>query len=331
MNRPGDRLVELVRVDPAGWDEKLAGSGRPFRFTHGADAGRALEKGFPEYRFEPLEVGYADGTRLLFPLVTVERRLPALTLRLGMPLDWEGTPVAAEGSPTSGKLRALFSALGGRGALRIVGGTGGSPPGEGLAVRKRTSHVLDLEPGYETIWSESFSGKNRTSCRKAHSLGVEARRADGSAAWATYYGLYAAASRDWGHATPPYPASLVQALAESDRAELWLGYREERVVAGAILLAGSEDVFYWSGAMDREGGVPGATNEVLRAAIESSSARGYRSMDFGSSEGLPGVRRFKESFGARPTTAWSVEVSSPGYRFLEGALRRVRRPSTSRG
>jgi len=322
--RHSARIVYLAHPDPEAWDRALAESGKPYRFSHRSTAGRVFERAYDSFVYQPCEVRYADGTHALFPLVRNERRLAALTTYHGMPLSLEGTPIVLQGEVGAPEVEALFGALGGRGRLLISGGTGGSPPPVGH-VGEGETHTLVLEPGFEALWRDSFSGKNRNSCRKAEKSGVTVSREEGEDAFLAYHALYTDASRRWGYGAPPYPVSLFRALAASGGAELWLARYEDRVVAGALLLRGSADLFYWSGAMSREHLALAPSNLVLRAVIESACERGYAYFDFGASTGLPGVQKFKESFGAQPCRFRMIDLSSRGYRSVEWMRTRLQR------
>jgi len=310
-------VTELEILGGEAWDAALSIAGEPYRFSHRAAAGAAFEATYPEYRFEPCRVTYRDGAVGLVPLVRVRRRLDALTMMLGMPLGLEGTPVAVEGPLAPGHVQGLFDALDSCGRLVLHGGAGGSPPVDG-SVEHVTTHVLDLRPGFEVLWTDSFTSKNRNMVRKADKRGVEIANETAAGRADTYYDIYADASKQWGYASPPYPRSLISALIDSGEAELWIAREEGEAVGGLILLRGSSDVLYWSGAT-----VPGKqelapSNALLSEAIKAACERGVEYLDLGGSTGLPGVERFKESFGAQPRDYAIAEVRSLRYRALEG-------------
>jgi hypothetical protein len=299
---------ELVPLAHDAWDAALEASGQRYRFSHRAAAGQALAAAFSEYSFEPHRVAYNDGVSVLVPLVRGARRLPVLTTMFAMPLGLEGTPLVLEGEIGPAHVRALFHALG-CGRLLVHGGAGGTPPG-GAAAGEAT-HVLDLTPGFDAVWSGSFSSKNRNSCRKAEKAGVDIET---STAVGEYHHLYAAASRAWGYDEPPYPRALLDGLAASGHAELWLARLDGAAIAGALLLRGSHDVLYWSGAVDATHRTLAPGNAVIKAAIESACQRGVAYFDFGASTGLPGVSAFKESFGATEVRYASADLRSTRYR-----------------
>jgi hypothetical protein len=316
-------IVELRVLDAQSWSRQLADAGVRYRFSQRADAVTACERAYPEYSGRLYEAVYSDGARTLFPGVIARRRVPALTAFLAMPLGWEGTPIGVCGGVTAVHVDRFFRSLGNVGALRISGGAAGSPPTIGR-VRDTSTHVLDLRPGFEALWKDRFTGKNRNTCRKAEKSGLVVRQLAAQEGADLYYDLYVSAARRWGHAEPPYPRLLFQALAASPHVEFWLAFKKEEVVSGAVLLMGSEDVFYWSGAMAPEFAGASPSNLVLRDAIRSACERGFRSMDFGASVGLPGVQRFKESFGAEPKPFRSVSLRTLGNRVAEAAAMTMR-------
>lgn len=315
-------LRELEELDPAEWDAAVAETGARFRFSHRASAGQALARAYASYAFRPQRAVFEDGTTLLVPLVSVRRRLSSLSMLLGMPLSLEGTPIVVTGAAKPQHIEGLFRALGNHGMISIVGGAGGSPPAVG-DVDELETHVLDLTPGFETLWETSFTAKNRNVCRKADREGVEVTRAETSDG-DVYRALYEQASRGWGYEEPPYPRALFSALLASADAELWLARREGEPIAGALLLRGSHDLFYWSGAMDREYAHVAPSNAVLRTAIQSACERGLDYLDFGASAGLPGVEAFKRSFGAKPVSYLTATLEARRYRALEAGRSRLR-------
>ena len=317
MNRP--EVDELIRLDDAAWDSAVQQSGEPFRFSHRAAAGRALERAYPAFTYRPCRITFSDGVVMLLPVMHVKRRLAALNLALCMPLGLEGTPLGLAEEPSAGHFEALRSALGGVGALSVHGGAGGSPACDGHC-KSAATHTLDLSPGFDALWESSFSSKNRNSCRKAERAGIVVAEETNAEAARSYRRLYEAATTAWGYDEPPYPPDLFGALVDSGATELWLARLEGRVVAGALLLRGSDDVFYWSGAMDREHQGTAPSNAVIRAAIESACERGLSYFDFGASGTLAGVERFKTSFGAEPRQFRSVTIASRAHRAASRVL-----------
>ena len=137
-----------------------------------------------------------------------------------------------------------------------------------------------------------------TAAARRTAQGCAWRRSTGDEAVAAYWSLYETASRERGHAQPSHPRELFSALLDSGHAELWLARLDGRVLAGGMMLRGSDDLLYWSGAMDRRHQAVAPSNAVLREAIRSACSQDIAYFDFGASSGNAGVERFK---GAGPT------------------------------
>lgn len=321
--RGGVRVTELAELTPGDWDAAVAGSGQPFRFSHRAAAGVALAAAYASYAYRPHRVRYDDGTCLLLPLVAVQRRLGPLSMLLAMPLGLEGRPLTVSGQPAAEHLTSLLGALE-AGRLDISGGIGGSPPAAGR-VSPLSTHVLDLTPGYETIWSDSFPAKTRNMCRKAERSGLVVERDERAEAISAYVALYRSSAAAWGYAEAPHPGVLFEQLIGSGFAELWVARLEETIVGGAVMLCGSDDLLYWSGAMNREFRHVAPSNAIIRAAVEDACGRGISYLDFGASTGLSGVEAFKRSFGAEEHRYTSVSLTRWGYRQLDRVQQGVAR------
>ena len=311
-------VTALEHLDDEAYDDLVARAGVPFRASQRATVGRAFEALHPSHRHRPHRAVFSDGTSVAAPLTWVERRFSRLNAVEAMPLGLEGTPIVLDGELRAAHVDALFRALPSCGRLVIHGGAGSSPPAVG-DVLAATTHTLDLERGFDHLWETCFSSKNRNSCRKADRAGVAVARATTTTDVEAYHGLYAAASRRWGYDTPPYPVSLFTALHASGYAEVWLATLDGVAVAGALMLIGSQDVLYWSGAMDREHQGLAPSNVVLRDAIADACRRGFSTFDFGASGELTGVSKFKASFGATERSYSTISLERFDHRALERA------------
>lgn len=319
--------VELRVLGAEEWERLLREAEKPFRFSHRFDAGHALASAFPRFRYTPLEVRFSDGSRILLPVVEVRHRAFKLTSWYSLPLDWEGSPIVLEGSFDGEKLESFFRRLGVGASLWLFGGACGGPVDSttlprGWRVEERATHVLGLSRDFEELWLRSFSSKNRNSCRKAEREGVRVTSERAESAFEEYYTLYLQASQEWGYRTPPYPRSLFRALSRSAHAKVWLAWapQEERPVAGAIVLLGSADAFYWSGAMRRSHRGLAPMNAILKAVIRDACERGLRYLDFGASPPEGGIQKFKESFGARPRRVVALHKATPLHRGVVSCL-----------
>jgi hypothetical protein len=104
-------------------------------------------------------------------------------------------------------------------------------------------------------------------------------------------------------------------------AELWFAFHDDERVAGGLVLYGSEELFFWSASTRPEFGSLRPSNALNVALIRAASDRGLRWYNLGSSEGLPGVKRFKRSLGASTHVYRTYELESKRY----AAFHRIRR------
>jgi hypothetical protein len=296
-----------------------------YSLSHTYAFGEMLARAFAEYSYEPRILEFDDGVTALLPLVRVRRRPGLLRCYEAMPLSLGGTPVPFGGSLSPVHLLALIQALEPHSLVLHGNSVEAFAVAKdirlpNLRIHERSSHVLDLEGGFEKVWSQRFSGKVRNQCRLAVRKGVSVRPALHPEDFETYYGLYAATAARWGHESPPHPLSLYRSLATlSGRGvSLSLAYVDDRPIAGVLLLEGRYFTLYWGAAMLKDCASYCPTNALLRAAIAKACENGKTQFDFGGSGELVSVRKYKESFGARPTSYNSLSYQTRTYRAVDG-------------
>jgi CelD/BcsL family acetyltransferase involved in cellulose biosynthesis len=269
--------------------------------------GEALSRAYREYAHEPRVLDLEDGRRALLPLVRIRRRLRFLRCFESMPFSLTGGLVVEGGRPASPRdLDAVVESLAADSFAARMPPADGEPlplvaPSRGRLVA-RSTHVLDLREGFEEIWTRRFEGKVRNQCRLAERKGVQIEAPRSLESMAEYYELYRESAARWGYASPPYPWALFRELAVllGQGVELKVARVEGRTAAAILLLHGSRTVLYWGAVLRREYASLSPGSLLLARAVEEACGRGARSFDLGASEGLESVRRFKESFGARP-------------------------------
>ena len=175
------------------------------------------------------------------------------------------------------------------------------------------THVIDLEKGFGVVYRD-WSSACRRAERKARKAGVLVKCANTEEEWREYYEAYEDSLRRWGdQAQTRYQWALFQELfdRQSDQIRLWVASTKDGlVVAGAIMCYAKRHVVYWHGAALEDYFALRPMNLLFYEIIRHASEAGYRWFDFNSSAGLDGVRRFKESFGARPLDCSIVHVES---------------------
>jgi CelD/BcsL family acetyltransferase involved in cellulose biosynthesis len=174
-------------------------------------------------------------------------------------------------------------------------------PSGGWARVKHETSVIDLAGGVEAAL-DAFDGVSRRMAGQAFRRGVTCERSEGDETDVdAYYAMLRESASRWGIPTPTYPKTLLQALVERGGrdVEIWFARWRGEPIAGGVVLYGGRESFFWSAAMRAEHSRLRPSNALNVALIRAASERGVRWYNLGSSEGLPGVERFKRGLGAR--------------------------------
>jgi Acetyltransferase (GNAT) domain len=162
-------------------------------------------------------------------------------------------------------------------------------------------HMIDLHPGFDEIF-RNFHENHRYSYRTAVRKGLTLHRAESLQEFREYFEVYQADRRRWGAgALSDYPVRLFEEFHRraDPNTVLWLAKLDGRVIAGDLWLYWGKRNVGWLGAIDPAFVKFNATNFVLTEIIRDACARGDSVFDMAASSGLPGLIRFKDSFGAK--------------------------------
>lgn len=190
-------------------------------------------------------------------------------------------------------------------------------PGPRLPAAERIEHetaVIDLDGGAEAALGR-LAGISRRMAGQAMRRGVTCAPSTENDAVDAYYAMLESSARRWGAQSPHIPRALLEAVLRhgGSDAEIWFARHEGQRIAGGVVFYGREEFFFWSAAMLHEFGRLRPSNALNVALIEAAATRGMRWYNLGSSEGLPGVARFKRDLGAS-------DVSYAEYRFSRAAF-----------
>jgi CelD/BcsL family acetyltransferase involved in cellulose biosynthesis len=174
------------------------------------------------------------------------------------------------------------------------------------------TYAIDLEPGFDAVYSD-WSSSCRRAERKARRSGVLVKVADSEDEWREYYRAYEDSLRRWGDKAlgPLTDWALFQKMFDthSEHIKLWLAMTKDGdVAAGALMLYAQRHIMYSRGAAFEEHFPLRPVNLLFYEIIKDGCDRRSRWLDLGISAGLEGVRRFKESFGARPLDCAYVDI-----------------------
>jgi lipid II:glycine glycyltransferase (peptidoglycan interpeptide bridge formation enzyme) len=208
------------------------------------------------------------------------------------------------------------------------------------AVVPRVAHVLELDGGFERVWKTRFTGRARTSVRKAERSGLSVERDTSGKLVPVAYELFERSIDRWAsqhheplalarwrhrHRDPIRKFELIaETLGEACR--IWVAWRGTKPAAAALVLQGA-NASYARGMMDKDLAGPTCANYLLqRLAIEEACESGCRYYDMGETGRSDALALFKTSFGARPYPYAEYQIERiPITRFDRCARRLVKR------
>jgi hypothetical protein len=173
---------------------------------------------------------------------------------------------------------------------------------ERLEPREFSTHVLGLSAD-EAVQLQRARPSVRSYLRKVDQLGFTFERADDEAALARLHAWYVRGSHAWRQpASTLLPEGFFTSLAQQGRAEVWTVRFRGEVAGAGLFLIGRHEVQYQASGSIRIESTLSATEAMLWAAIRHYGRQGLATMNFGASEGLDSVARFKKKFGAEVAT-----------------------------
>lgn len=187
-----------------------------------------------------------------------------------------------------------------------------------LAPRIFTTHLLDLNCDDATL-VQRVTTKMRGYLRKVDHMGFEFDMRQGISALTAMHRWYLEGSRAWQRpADAVMSEGFFTALGADSDADVWTVRHRGTEVGAALFLTGNGVVQYQASGTQRIESPLSAMEALLWSAVRHYRDRGMPLMNLGASDGLAGVARFKEKFGA---------VSVP-YRRVLYVLPRWWRPAS---
>lgn len=186
----------------------------------------------------------------------------------------------------------------------------------------RETLLLDLKQTMEKIESR-FIPDVRRNLRKSNQLGVKIREAKSESDVNDYYRIIKETYLRSGFS--PFPLKFYEdvfrAFRDSNQIKLLFAIYDEKPIATTAFLIDPSMVYSWTGGSLREYARYNGYTFIWRYMIENAKEQGHALFDLtGIDRKLPGLARFKRSFGARlctfPALKWHSPVSPP----LDGLL-----------
>jgi hypothetical protein len=261
-----------------------------------------------------------DGHRFVLPLVR-RRGLPqVLALAGSMPGGWGMGGLLGSRPANADDVTVAFAALKRAKFLRVdvrpnpltaAAWSAGSPPG--VVAVPRLAHVLDLDGGFDRVWTQSFKSDTRNRIRKAEHAGLVVECDTTGRLIPIFYGLFRKSIDRWAeHQHEPRmlarwrnqrrdPVAKLQLIARTlgDGCRTWVAWHGDDPAAAILVLQGG-NVSYTRGAMDeRLAGQTRANYLLHKLAIEDACRSGCRAYHMGESGPSTSLALFKTRFGAR--------------------------------
>ncbi|MGZ3526709.1 MAG: GNAT family N-acetyltransferase [Vulcanimicrobiaceae bacterium] len=322
-------MVESVSI--ADWTRFDAEHPAPTFFARPAWA-LALQESYPGCAATPLRVRLGDGRYLLVPLIQEN----------GGPLRWRsfcGFPLGAytcfiheDGTlaSTAQATEAVEQLARYCDVLRIFPWPLAPRPAIKIGVaRAHETAVIDLSHGIEVALA-GVTGISRRMAGQAARRGVSCAPSTDPDAVDRYFGLLAEAAKRWGLPRTHLSKQLLESVVRlgGRDAEVWFAQHDGEIIAGGVVLFGARELFFWTAAMRHEHGRLRPSNALNIALLHAAAERNVTWYNLGSSEGLPGVARFKRDLGAHDVSYTETEITTLRY-SLYSQLRRAVTPRHS--
>jgi hypothetical protein len=184
----------------------------------------------------------------------------------------------------------------------------------GIAVVPRLAHTLDLEGGFDRVWTDRFAGTARTAVRKAERSDLTIERDTSGRLIPVLYELYERSLTRWAHQQnePRFlarwrgrhrdPIKKLELLARElgSACRIWVAWQGAEPAAAILVLQGA-NAHYTRGAMDKAIAGPTRANYLLhRLAIADACEAGCGFYYMGESGTSRSLGQFKTRLGALP-------------------------------
>jgi CelD/BcsL family acetyltransferase involved in cellulose biosynthesis len=197
---------------------------------------------------------------------------------------------------------------------------------QGLRCRSDETYALELAGGPDVLFKR-FKSRCRSDIRRAQQAGFVIELARTEQDYHDYHQVYENSLRRWGNERHEgYRERLFSLLFErrSPHVQLWLARHHGQIVSGNVCFYARRHVVYWLGATLEQHLASGVAKLLMYEIIRDSCHKGYSWFDFNPSATLPGVKFFKEGFGAKPLPAPLVYVDTRLKQLARSCAARLR-------
>jgi hypothetical protein len=183
------------------------------------------------------------------------------------------------------------------------------------------THILKLKRGFEEIYKK-FSKNRVRAIIKAEKFGFEVTESKKKEDFKDFYELLSRVSIDrWGYGEAIHPYKLYEVMSDYGNVKLILAKKDEEIAGGLVTFNYGKTVFYWISAFSEKYKEHNPTSLLFYEAIKVACENGFEIFNFGASGDLEGVRKFKESFGAKMVKLKTLKVWNKHWLKLKPFLR----------
>ncbi len=220
-----------------------------------------------------------------------------------MPFGTYGGPVALGGDDVRHALLNSFAKMGARLRVCEIGWVDYWNLGDDAFFRREEAitHLIDLEPGFDRIWSQVFEKSRRKRTRLAQREGVSVVESGSIEDARRYHAIYTARADAWGERFR-YPENLFVELVGGGRnnVKLFLAYRGDQLLGGQLNFYFRDTVIAWYGITSLESRSFHASTLLYTSFIRHACENGYKLINLGGSLGKTSLMDFKVSLGGIP-------------------------------
>lgn len=264
----------------------------------------------------------ADGRCWLLPMLRAKKSVLGLTVQSSVPSGW-GQGGLLSNRPLDGEdIQAIYTDLAAQPVMRTLLSPNplladvwekGMP--SHVASVPRISHILDLEGGFEKVWSDRIESKTRTAIRKAEKSSLKVDWDSSGKYIPVFYEMFmqwaerrgrerhipAWAARWSNRRRDPLQRFEGIARALGDACRVYVAWLDGQPVAASILLIYQQNAFTYRSTSIRELAHPVRANDLVQSQmIQDACAAGCRYLYRGESGGVASLERYKSGLGAQP-------------------------------
>ncbi|NIM19610.1 MAG: GNAT family N-acetyltransferase [Candidatus Latescibacteria bacterium] len=186
------------------------------------------------------------------------------------------------------------------------------------------THIIDLEPGFDKIWSESFDKSKRKHTKQAERRGVRVVETNSVEDAGRFHHIYASRITAAGGRVH-YPKEFFEELLGegTNRVKLFLAYHEDELLGGQLNFYFKDTVIAWYGVTTIESRALQASTSLYTHCIRHACDNGYKRFNLGGSMGKDSLMEYKMSFGGVPHR-YAVSTIRSTIGKIAAAIKRIR-------